>query len=286
MRAKFTNILLLFITLSGCDLINPDEKLPTYIQVDDFELNRAGQKITKNISDVWVKTSTQDLGIYELPTTIPILEDGSFEIVVSPGVYLNGVLSSRSKYFYYKPYRETIQSTGNSETIIINPETSYVDAAVFSEDGSEDFEGTEYNLEAANGKKITYENDNTLLEDNRIGVLYSGNGVIEEMEIKSVNYFKIDNDKVNAPVFLEFDYKTTVNMEIGLYISFEDLIETVPFISVFETNGEWIHTYVQLDNEVNISGKETEYKIFFRANSSGAGTSQIALDNVTIVYSE
>lgn len=279
MKYKVTNIIFLMVLFSGCDLINPKEKLPAYVQIDDFKVVGDEEDRINNIRDVWIGTKSSDLGIYQLPASIPVLEDGDVELTIYGGVYLNGIKSDRNKYFFYKPLDVTLKLI-EGETIKYSPETAYTDETVFSVEGSERFEDGALNFKGASGTDFEVLKEN----DNRFGQVKSTSG--SQIEMLSKKRFLIKNDKKNAPVYLEFDYKSNVNMQAGLYITFNDFTETVPFVTFNSSNGEWNHAVVELDNEVNLSGSETLYEIFFRGGEKSTLDDYIAIDNVKVVYEE
>lgn len=280
MKYKVTNIIFLMILFSGCDLINPEEKLPAYVQIDDFKIVGDEEDRIKNVRDVWIGTKSSDLGIYQLPALIPVLEDGDVEFTIYGGVYLNGIKSDRNKYFFYKPLDVTLKLI-EGETTKYSPEIAYTEETVLSVEGSERFEDGSLNFKGASNTDFEVLKEN----DNRFGQVKSTSG--SQIEMQSRKEFFIKNDKQNAPVYLEFDYKCNVNMQAGLYITFNDFTETVPFVTFNSTNGEWNHAVVDIwDGQVNSSGSETLYEIFFRGGEESTSDDYIAIDNVKVVYEE
>ena len=74
-------LLVLILTLSACDLINPDEDAPGFIQVDSITFNPSptagttGSSASTNIKDVWVYIDNEFQGVYELPAKFPVLKN-------------------------------------------------------------------------------------------------------------------------------------------------------------------------------------------------------------------
>jgi hypothetical protein len=74
-RALFSFASLLIV--SSCELINPVEEIPSFIQIDSFvmEDNVLADEgsLSHDIRDAWVFIDDEMIGIYELPARIPIL---------------------------------------------------------------------------------------------------------------------------------------------------------------------------------------------------------------------
>src|SRR5689334_9342546 len=109
-KTIFTSLIV--ITVSSCNLINPDEQAPGYIAIDTFTfdpnptIGETGPSVSTKIKDVWVYIDNKFQGAYELPAKFPVLETGSRKIIVSPGIFLNGIAGTRSPYPFY---RATVQ---------------------------------------------------------------------------------------------------------------------------------------------------------------------------------
>src|SRR5436190_18776076 len=136
MRAKLLPFLILFFFLSlhSCEVINPDEEIPSYVRVenislvtDTFTQGSASQKIT----DVWLYVDDQPLGVYEMPVSIPVLAEGPHALAIRAGVIVNGIASTRVYYPFYAFYNETVNLTRGTITTV-SPTVNYFSGAVFS----------------------------------------------------------------------------------------------------------------------------------------------------------
>jgi hypothetical protein len=122
------------LTFTSCELINPDEDAPSYIAVNEFTfdpsptLSEFGPSTSTKIKDVWVYIDNEFQGTYELPARFPVLKTGAQQIILSPGIFLNGIAATRSPYPFYRPLVQEIDLIAN-QTLTFNPVTSYFDAA-------------------------------------------------------------------------------------------------------------------------------------------------------------
>src|SRR5688572_2133351 len=126
-------LICLLVLLQGCDIINPDEEVPSYIAVDSFTFNPAptinemGPSTSVKIRDVWVYVDNEFQGAYELPVRFPVLSTGNHRIILSPGILLNGIASTRSPYPFYKGHIQDVNLPENAE-LKMEPVTSYFDS--------------------------------------------------------------------------------------------------------------------------------------------------------------
>ena len=98
----FVFSVLLASSYSSCDLINPDEQIPSFLRIDSISMatgNGEGNP-DHNIVDAWVYENEKLLGIFELPAVIPILVDGEANIRIRGGIKLNGQVGTRIPYLF------------------------------------------------------------------------------------------------------------------------------------------------------------------------------------------
>ena len=90
----------------SCNIINPDETIPTRIQVDPFQFNvEPGQGSAQNeITEVWVYANSSFLGAFDMPVTINYLEEGDTEFTFRPGIRNNGILLDAIIYPMFSGY--------------------------------------------------------------------------------------------------------------------------------------------------------------------------------------
>lgn len=107
--AMVKNYSLLLMVFAGictsCNLVNPKEPIPTYIQIDsvrlDPTLSSVHGSLSHKITDVWVYYNLQLIGAFELPAKVPVLAEGRGQLQVVAGIWDNGLSGTRTKYPFY-----------------------------------------------------------------------------------------------------------------------------------------------------------------------------------------
>ena len=73
-KILFGFFLISFIT--ACDIINPEEDIPAYIEILPYEYSpESGGSSSTKITDGWIYVDGEFLGAFNLPSTIPVLAD-------------------------------------------------------------------------------------------------------------------------------------------------------------------------------------------------------------------
>lgn len=286
-RFYIYNIIYVFILLgiTSCNLFKKNELEPKYIYVKEvFGQNQSKeQSLSHNIVDVWASTNELSLGLYTIPATFPVLTDDEEIIILEAGIYVDGFTGKRSKYFFYRPIIDTITSIDSNE-ITLTPRFEYLTNTVFSELGSDDFESSIKRFKTENGEIINYVDDDFAFEGTS-AVVRNTDSQNKTLKISSKTDFKIQNDKVNAPVFLEFDLKSNVQTTIGITVKYNDDVSDYDPKYFFSTNDEWRHIYIDLTNGVNLVPEDATYNLYFKADTTKLND-YIGLDNVRILYIE
>jgi hypothetical protein len=123
---KYFWCLLVISILYSCETINPEEEIPSFLFIDDVELETSSAQglPSANITDVWVYTADEFLGVFPLPAKVPVLADGSSDITAVAGIKKNGITASRLDYPFFSQYNETVELNRN-EICSIMPIVNY-----------------------------------------------------------------------------------------------------------------------------------------------------------------
>lgn len=276
--------------VSSCNIINPDEDAPVYMKVDQFTfdptptLTEMGPSTSTKIKDIWVFVGNEPQGVYELPAYIPILAKGSQPVILLPGIFLNGISTTRSPYPFYDPYDIDIDFVPGSE-ITVTPNFSYYTSTVCK--WCEDFEGSGFSLSNTGSYDTSmyqtpYNGDNTVFEGVGSGVIYIDSNK-DQFEVSSTTDHELP--KAGSPVYLELDYKIDERMVIGMYVNQPGSVEKFPVITLNPTT-TWNKIYIELGLQVSTYPNATGYKIFFAGikDPSISGTAKFYLDNIKLVH--
>ncbi|MFN9115368.1 MAG: nucleoside-diphosphate sugar epimerase/dehydratase, partial [Bacteroidota bacterium] len=97
MRRVFRRITLALLATASlsfpaCELINPDEEVPSFLFIDSFSFTTvyATQGLASfDLPDAHVYVDNRFIGIYELPATVPIMASGKVKVSILPGTREN-----------------------------------------------------------------------------------------------------------------------------------------------------------------------------------------------------
>jgi hypothetical protein len=270
----------------GCNVINPDETIPTKVQLQPFELNvttSQGSARTK-ITDVWVYANTNFLGVFSPPVEIDYLGEMD-ETLFSfrPGIRNNGILSDAIIYPMYTNYDITLPTTPGSN-VTVDPVTHYKSNVVISLNA--DFEITNElvdNRDTIPGSFVV----RTMTDP------FEGNYCGEIVLNAEANFIEVGNaiPLIGLPVdgkkcFLEFQYKNDVEFSVGILgISLSGQKYSNLFYLV-KPSDTWNMLYIELTDKLKESGFSA-YEILFRSLYPSDATKpdlKIQLDNIKVVH--
>ena len=83
---------LLALNLTSCQKFEGDQTIPAYVRIDTvlFTADYVTQgSSTHKITDAWVYVDDQLIGVYELPSTFPVLASGKHKLEIRVGIKLN-----------------------------------------------------------------------------------------------------------------------------------------------------------------------------------------------------
>ena len=290
--ALFIALYVIMTTSMSCNKFKGDQEIPAYIHVDTFLLTTdyafegaASHKIT----DVWLYIDGNVLGCYELPATIPVLERGEHDLILIPGIKLNGNSSTRTINPFYKPYE--IESFNLEEGVIdtILPTTRY-----YTKDEStiefsiEDFERQISLKESDNSDTtiiLTERDDPNVWKDLEGNSHYSGYVWLGD----TIDFFCIMSDEQfkNLPnqgdnVFLEIDYKCTNAFKVGLLARVGG-VEQIDLVYV-NPSAKWNKIYINLGPNITDYQDALYFDYFISGTLDGAQEAEYYFDNIKLVY--
>ena len=281
LQAYHLTLALLLCFLNSCDISNPEEAMPAYLKIEKFDFSTTPEQgaDSEQITDVWVFVNDLSLGVYELPATLPSLEVGNQNITIFPVIRENGVRSTPIIYPFYNRFETTLDLIAG-EITTIEPTTTYVSNAFF--ELVEDFN--------MSGHLLKGENPNAVKTVNGTGQILLGEADV--IEFTSTGTF-IDLPTNNGlSVFLEFDYQTNVEFEVGLVGLDPNPISPVDatvYNVVLCPINRWNKIYINLQDILENS-QLPGYKLAFRAsiNDTGCGgvtneTLEVLIDNVKFI---
>jgi len=272
---------LLFTLYSGCELINPPEQIPSFIQIDSIPIivgAEEGSPYT-NITDAWVYENEQLIGTYELPATIPILKQGKTALRIRPGIKLNGQVGTRTIYPFLQDFKADIDLFADS-VLLIKPALSFREEVNFV--WLEDFDNlTGYSLISTNlsQRAVGLVQGVDALDGN--SAWFSLNADETFFECQATNAFILPGSGV--PILLEFSYKCNHNFAVGLFSRDAGGTLQTPILQLNATEN-WKHIYIGLTSIASMPNFLTHRPYFGLVRQSGfTGQINIYVDNIRLV---
>ena len=266
-------IAILLALISGCAKV-PAGGQPIYLHIDSASLAEDGPAYgssSSRIPDTWVETGSQDLGAYEAPVNIPILATGDVPILLSAGIYDNGIISSRAVYPFYRPDTFTLHHVTAGQTYTYHPVYHYFANTKFAL--QQDFEvskGFTNLVQDANGYEgkcgaITLQaQDTVILSEQGNGKVINTNGREAYVEMN----YRMSSDKLYCKVGLEI-----ISHGVMSYYTLIDLKPT----------SEWKKVYLNFSNTIG-NNRDCEFRIFFAPSKDAGQEATMYVDNVKLLY--
>lgn len=270
--------------LFSCDIINPEEEIPAYIEFEDFIVNVSGGQGAKieKITEGWIYVEGDLIGAFTEGKPFPVLHDGLVNIIVDPGIHANGIGVQTEIYPLYNRYSAQLELVKGQVTKI-TPQFNYIDEAVFV--FVEDFSDTHiFSIDRDNYPDTFVDSTSLNIIDGKAGVikLDSDNPVVE---VASAFLFsELPNDNINT-TFLEITYKTDVPFNIGLVSTDFYGVQQAFYSHGLNVKQEWNKAYLDL-TELIVSVDAPNYQVSFRASiTDDLDNASIYLDDIKLVHS-
>jgi hypothetical protein len=274
---------LLLIAASSCDIVNPPEDIPSFIRVDTFivEVYDIDQGSASHMMEnCYISVGGTNMGVFQMPFTIPTLETGMQTVTIRPGIKLNGIAASRIDYPFFEPYITDIELREN-EIHLIEPHTRYKEACRFT--WIEDFEDPGLSFVYKDYSDTTFIQQRDVVKEGR----YSGAVYVDEenalFEANSATDFELPQNA--SPVLLEFDYLNNNGFEIGMYLIEDGLIEWYDLVYIRPIDS-WNRFYVDLGSTTTRNPLTDHFRIGIRVfhepenNTNGF----VYLDNLKLIH--
>ena len=262
----------------SCNIVNPAEKIPTYIQIDSFQFvptNNTGSSSHK-ITSAWVYFDNQTVGVFDLPATVPILAESKGVVLVIPGVTFSGINNIQTQYPYYLSDTLTIVP-GVGKVVNFIPETKYLADTILNS-VIVDFEtGVGFNRVIGDTEIVVVEDPNLVFEGSKSGYIYLDNKSYSE------NIMLQGFSDPRAESFLEMDYKCSLPFEVGLQTTNATGQLFTQYIYGFKPRTTWNKVYMGF-NEFVSAFPNKQYRVVIRVGSLGGDpvTGFVSLDNIKV----
>jgi hypothetical protein len=282
---------IVFFLLAGCDFSDREEAtVPAYIHIPRFltESPSDGSKgsASHRFDDVWVYANGRLLGIYGVPSTIPIPNVGETTIRIEAGILKSGQHLERMIYPIIQTYETTVSlSTQKVDTVI--PIFRYRTNAAFPV--IEDFDRI--------GFRFTINPLYQVAGDTVIR--FKGNGAHDTSNFSGriqvqpdTRIFQMYTTETyalpgfNQPVFWEMDYNADVPLIFGYYYIEPNQPVSISneVIRMFPTNGLWNKVYIALNQEIAPRPIGTRFRFFIAFTKQQGSNANVMLDNLKLTH--
>lgn len=277
----------LLILGSGCAKEKAD--MPTWIEVDSIKLNAqpgAGSSNSR-FTDVWLYANSNLVGGFELPARVPVLANGNTNIILIPGIQLNGLTGLRAPYLKVQRFEENLNLVPG-ETIKLNPVLQYDTTVLDHLLLIEGFENQASSFVLSNGSAGEY-----VTFSSSPAVAFEGNGCAmvrhtgAENTIAQIEAFNwITIPKGDAGVFFEMNYKSNTSFTVSLLCKpLDGPTQKVGVIGINPTSGEWKKIYITLSPTVNSFTTGNQFKpVIGYARQADIPSQEVYIDNIKVLY--
>ncbi len=279
---------LLLVGLWGCSLIDPNQEIPRYLIVSDvlFVPSEDQGTASRNITDLWVYSATDVVGVFPLPAVVPILptdmQDGPVTLLA--GIRENGISNSRAPYPFYTTVEHAITGQPGARDTLA-PVISLVENVRLMP--IEDFENSNvFNSMVGGAGLVRTDAQGAVFEGEKSGRM-EVNADVPLIRVRTVEQ-EYDLGP-GVPAFLELDYRCDHSFALGLF-GFRDGFETKHLALVVnpteDPGGEqvWNKLYVDLSSVIAAQGQADHFEVYIECIlEGGRDFGSVGLDNLRIL---
>lgn len=266
----------------SCELINPDEKIPSFIHIDSLSLSTTGAQGSNDhhLLDAWVYENENLLGAYELPAEIPVLQEGSNSIRIRPGIKVSGQVGTRSINPFMTDFLGDVTLYPDSH-VTINPTFSYRSWVTFDWIEGFDNAGISLATTAVSEGSISRINGPESFEG-QTAFLHLETGE-DRFECKTDAGFELPGG--GAPVMLEFTYKCNNSVVVGLFSRYPSGTFQTPIL-VLNPSDDWNRIYLSLTDIISSNTSFIDHEVFFGflRDDGVEGEINVYLDNIKLIH--
>ena len=287
-RSNIKTLLSIFAILAiaclhpSCDLINPDETIPSFIHIDSISLNTIqGQgNSDHNIVDAWLSDNGKLVGVYELPADIPVLSNGITPIKIRPGIKVNGQVGIRSVNPFMTDIDIELELFPDSHHVA-NPTVSYKTGVNMPMVEGFDSQGMFLSATGLSESQVT-RIDNEESYQGQTGLL-SITDDEDRFECRTNTGFVLPC--CGDPVILEFTYRCNHSFVVGAFSRENSGSFQIPIL-VLNASENWNRIYLSLTDIASSNPNFIDHDIFFGfiREEGFEGEINVYLDNIKLMH--
>lgn len=292
MRIIKYSLMGLFICLvaTGCNIINPAEKIPTYIRIDSFQFINPNPQVTgssaNKITSAWVYFNNQTVGVFDIPGVIPVLADGPGQIHINPGVTYSGLKNYQVTYPFFT-FDSVSITPSKGQVMNYTPKTSYLNSAKFQ--FIEDFEvgnkfirtNTSSTTDTSIVQVVKNTNASKVFEGNGSGYIYL---TTDKPNCEIIN--NVDFNLTQGQAYIELNCKSSVDFSVLLEVTGSNGQIYTPYVAAFKAKEDWNKFYVGLQSILDTYStyKPKSYRVMIKtALPAEQSNGYVLLDNIKVI---
>ncbi len=278
-----TLILLMFWS---CERENPEPGTPVFIKVDSFDFSAAyGTQGTERqkIVDTWIFADGANVGVFELPVTVPVLKEGRGELRIEAGILINGIASTRINNPFFEPVIISDFLFEPDSMISLTPATTYRSTTIFK--WLEDFEAPSISLDTTNlgsTAGIVRVSGQEAYEGSYSGLIVLND---ERQTFEAATFDAFELPVTGQPILLEMNYKNNHKFAVGIIAQSTSQIIKSDII-ILNPSEEWNKIYINFTDKVRQSNAAIDFKVLIRSyvEEGEIEEARIYLDNLKLMH--
>ena len=305
MKRNCTLFLFLFLvftaaSLTSCKEFEGDQTVPAFIRIDtvglacDYYTYGAN---THRFIDACLYIDEDPKGTFELPATIPVLEQGPHNIKVYGGIALNGIKNARVEYPFTAPAVFNNVDLVPDSIVTLTPVVTYWPLGEnIHVSWMEDFDKGTISMETTSQSDVPMIRTSGPMawhDPEGVHSTYSANFVLNS---DTTQFFFANSEEITDinnvyQCILEMDYKCSDTCCVGLYYMLnyslisEPLVRLRPTCASGEDPVEWRKIYINLTPYVQEYKDADYFKIYLSSwNNRNNGEQSFYFDNLKIIY--
>lgn len=276
-KILFLPIIYLVFSLNSCDTFDPEAEVPAYFQIDSVLVETTSEQgvSAHRITDVWFNLDGSNVGVFETPTRFPVIAKGRRLISIGAGVKKTGVNDLRIRHPFYERIKDTIDFVG-TEVIKYTPKFKYIKDIKF---WIEDFQDPGIDFHTNDSTNYMMQIDDPDNPNNKIGQV-----ILPDSVTGFINYTDESFVLQTTSVFMEFDYKSTHTIGVGIIVTHPNgQKESVSPFALIKPKEDWNKLYFNLGEQFAQYPSATEYEVFFFYSGAKDQISEFYVDNFKIL---
>lgn len=280
------------LACASCEIINPDEQIPSYVYITPAKVNNLIGKSETGIAAYHLFINDQSIGVYEPESsdTIPVLAEGTTKIEIQPFIWRNGISADAQPSPLHTHHIDNEFEFSVDAITTIDPTFEYA-PSLFNEDlpFNQDFNSSS-NFIIVSGSNSALPNTTSLSSE-----VFEGTRSLKVLLDDNKPSFNIQNgqafgmDKFADAIYLEMMYKCDQIFTVKLDVCCDNGVAFVADVINISPKDDWNRIFIELTDEVRLFeiSEDRAFKIQFEATKpDDVETATFFFDEIRILERE